>query len=291
MLTRTLRCLPKAGHIQARQAFQLCATPGIHFAAGKRPVYSSVPLTSQVRFFSGDAEEEDMSTRYWLRDGQKVISPWHDVPLSPASGVYNFFNEIPKGWKPKMEVATDEEHNPVKQDTKNGKLRFFTYGDLPFNYGMLPQTYEDPDHQHPDTGYNGDKDPVDVVELSEDALDLGTIVEVKVLGCMALIDEEETDWKILALSTSHPEINMISSIEDYEQRYPGKVEEVRDWFKNYKTTDGKPVNSYAFDEQVKDKAYAEGIIQETHQSWKDLLDGRIPDNGLWFPGCPSEHRS
>lgn len=33
--------------------------------------------------------------------------------------------------------------NPIKQDVKNGKLRFHPYN-IHWNYGMLPQTWEDP---------------------------------------------------------------------------------------------------------------------------------------------------
>lgn len=44
-----------------------------------------------------------------------------------------------------MELATDEPRTPIKQDTKKGKLRFYPYN-INWNYGMLPQTWEDPDH-------------------------------------------------------------------------------------------------------------------------------------------------
>lgn len=42
----------------------------------------------------------------------------------------------------------------------------------------------------------GDNDPLDVVELSEQPMEMGQIAEIKVLGCFALIDEGETDWKV-----------------------------------------------------------------------------------------------
>jgi inorganic pyrophosphatase len=38
----------------------------------------------------------------------------------------NFVVEIPKRTKAKMEVATEEQpYTPIKQDTKNGKLRYY----------------------------------------------------------------------------------------------------------------------------------------------------------------------
>lgn len=51
------------------------------------------------------------------------ISPWHDIPLHLGGGVFNFSVEIPKEANVKMKVATDEPYTPIKQDTKNGKLR------------------------------------------------------------------------------------------------------------------------------------------------------------------------
>lgn len=53
------------------------------------------------------------------------ISPWHDIPLHLGDGVFNFIVEIPKESSAKMEVATDEQHTPIKQDTKKGKLRYY----------------------------------------------------------------------------------------------------------------------------------------------------------------------
>lgn len=38
-----------------------------------------------------------------------------------------------------------EEHTPIKQDMKKGKLRFYPYP-INWNYGLLPQTWEDPAH-------------------------------------------------------------------------------------------------------------------------------------------------
>lgn len=51
--------------------------------------------------------------------------------------------EIPKGTNAKMEISVNEEGNPIKQDVKNGKLRFvdnvFPYTGYIWNYGALPQ--------------------------------------------------------------------------------------------------------------------------------------------------------
>ncbi len=103
----------------------------------------------------------------------------------------------------KMEIATKEAFNPIKQDVKKGELRYFKLGDIPFNYGCLPQTWEDPAFAHPDTRLGGDNDPIDAVEIGA-PIACGVIAPVKVLGVLAMIDEGETDWKVLVISRAHP---------------------------------------------------------------------------------------
>merc|ERR1719375_2310180 len=136
-------------------------------------------------------------------DSGKSISPWHDIPLQVKDGVFNAIFEIPKMTKPKMEVATKEEGNPIAQDEKKGKLRDY-HGPIFWNYGMFPQTWEDPNAEDPALKCNGDNDPVDVVEIGSKALAQGTITAVKPLGALAMIDEGELDWKVIAVAVDDP---------------------------------------------------------------------------------------
>lgn len=48
-------------------------------------------------------------------------------------------------------ILQGEEHTPIKQDVKKGKLREYPYN-IKWNYGMLPRTWEDPGHEHKDLG-------------------------------------------------------------------------------------------------------------------------------------------
>lgn len=220
-------------------------------------------------------EAETLDYRIFFEKGGKTISPWHDIEMSAGNGTFNYVNEIPKGTTAKMEVATDEDYTPIKQDTKKGALRFFKYGDMPFNYGCIPQTWEDPNVKHAATGYVGDNDPVDVVEISNEPMTMAAVEPVKVVGIMALIDEEETDWKVIAIRTSNPLSEKINDVGDIDTHIPGCVDAIRHWFRMYKTADGKPENSFAFDGEAKDKAFAHEVIEETHQSYKDLIASKV----------------
>ena len=76
-----------------------------------------------------------------------------------------------------MEVATKEPLNPIAQDIKKGKLRDY-HGPIFWNYGCLPQTWEDPNILPPEVKCKGDNDPVDVVEIGSKSLPSGTVSKV-----------------------------------------------------------------------------------------------------------------
>ena len=68
---------------------------------------------------------------------------------------------------------------------------------------------------------------------------MGDVVPVKILGTIALIDEGETDWKLLAIDTRDPMAERINDIEDVEEHMPGLIKATVEWFKNYKIPDGE----------------------------------------------------
>ena len=78
----------------------------------------------------------------------------------------------------KMEVSKDKYRNPITQDkNKDGSPRYYTYGVPFFNYGLLPQTWEDPSLKSPE-GYGGDNDPLDVMEIGKHPLSDGSSVKI-----------------------------------------------------------------------------------------------------------------
>lgn len=59
--------------------------------------------------------------------------------------------------------------NPIKQDIKKGNPRFvpncFPHKGYIWNYGALPQTWEDPNIVDENTKCKGDNDPIDCIEI------------------------------------------------------------------------------------------------------------------------------
>ncbi|KAL1934878.1 hypothetical protein VTP01DRAFT_7060 [Rhizomucor pusillus] len=222
------------------------------------------------------------SYRVHLENNGRLISPFHDIPLyaNPEKTLVNMVVEIPRWTNAKVEIATGERLNPLKQDVKKGKVRFvrncFPYKGYIWNYGALPQTWEDPTSVHAETKARGDNDPIDVCEIGEAVGYCGQVKQVKILGVMALLDEGETDWKVIAIDNKDPLADKLNDISDVEKHFPGLIDATRHWFKIYKMPDGKPANKFAFNGQCKDKAYAIHVVEETHEAWRRLIQGKVP---------------
>jgi len=214
--------------------------------------------------------------------GTSFISPWHDIPLYSAAAVpatVNFVCEIPRGSTAKLEVQKGVPFNPIMQDQKKGELRYYTYGASFFNYGMLPQTWEDPAKSV--NGSVGDNDPLDVMELGSRACKVGETRQVKVLGDLELIDQGELDHKILVIDAADPLAAQLSTAADLDRVMPGVVNRLVEWLKMYKTTDGKAINVLTSDVPT-DSTKASQVVAECHESWKALKARGAGTTGFWL---------
>jgi len=217
----------------------------------------------------GDESSRRFRIHFFLDD--QPLSPWHDVPLKNSDGSYNFICEIPKWTRKKFEIATGEAMNPIKQDVKNGVLREYKWGDMLFNYGAFPQTWEDPKEISEETGCPGDNDPIDVIELGTRQRPTGSITRVKVVGVIAMIDSEETDWKILAIAMDDDRAPNIHDLADLDAHMPGSTAALTHWLRMYKTAEGKGENRFGFGGRPQGAAVATRIVEETHEAWRRLL--------------------
>ncbi|XP_071808703.1 inorganic pyrophosphatase-like [Asterias amurensis] len=216
------------------------------------------------------------------------ISPFHDIPLTPSGSsdpaVFNMVVEVPRWTNAKMEIKVGEKLNPIMQDVKKGKLRLvkncFPHHGYIWNYGALPQTWEDPGHNDEHTKCKGDNDPLDVCEIGSRVAKRGEVVQVKVLGVLAMIDEGETDWKILAIDVRDKLAKDLNDLQDIKKHMPGFLESTFEWFKIYKVPDGKPFNTFAFNDEPKGKDFALSIIKQTHEQWQRLMQGKTDPAGL-----------
>lgn len=123
--------------------------------------------------------------------------------------------EIPAGSSIKYEV-----------DEKTGELtvdRFlhtaFVY---PFNYGFVKDTK------------GGDNDPVDIIILSDRAVQAGVVIKCQPIGLLQTEDEEGTDTKIIGVPVLKvdPVFGEYKDIKDVPTAILNKI---KHFFENYKT--------------------------------------------------------
>jgi len=228
----------------------------------------------------------------YLKDKTGIVSPFHDIPLlaDKENKIYNMVVEIPRWTNAKMEISTKDPMNPIKQDMKKGKVRFvknsFPYKGYIWNYGAIPQTWENPTLTDEHTGQKGDGDPIDVIDIGYKVSFRGEVKQVKVLGVLALIDEGETDWKVVAIDINDPLASKLNDPQDIRKAMPGLLEATHEWFKTYKMPGGSPANKFAFGGDVKDSKFANDIIMETHEQWKQLVQKKIAsDKESDLPSC------
>jgi len=226
--------------------------------------------TSDITVPSG----KTMSALLYKLKGQP-ISPWHDIPFTLGNDEHgvpllSFVCEIPLGTREKMEIHKTATQNPVIQDVhKDGSLREYMYSPSIVNYGAIAQTWEDPNKPDDDTGFGGDNDPIDVLQLNGSPCKRGAVQRVRVLGALALVDDDETDWKLLVIDVDAPDAPAWRDVTDIPKE---RVDECREWFRMYKTAEGKGENKFGLDERAVDAKHALSVAQGTHQHWKGLID-------------------
>jgi len=229
--------------------------------------------------------------KVFVKDSEGPISPFHDIPLTSGDNTFHMVVEVPRWTNAKMEVDTKAPLNPIVQDQKKGKLRFvancFPHHGYIWNYGAFPQTWENPNHKDESTQCLGDNDPVDCCEIGHRVAKRGDVLSVKVLGTLAMIDDGEADWKMIVIDTEDPLASELNNLEDVERVMPGFLAATREWFRIYKIPDGKPENKFAFDGEFQSAEFANKIINETHEYWKQLVGLSEPaeDKGKLSISC------
>ena len=101
---------------------------------------------------------------------------------------------------------------------------------------------------------------------------------MKVLGILCMIDEGETDWKVVTIDAEDKWAPFLNDIDDVEREMPGMLSAIREWYRTYKIPDGKPPNVFALQERFMDKAYTMEIIKECHHAWEELVSGEKERN-------------
>lgn len=157
-----------------------------------------------------------------LRGGANFITAYDALA---REGVANAVIEIPAGTSEKWEVI--KPGSKMVWEFEDGVPRVIDYLAYPANYGMIPRTMLAREQ-------GGDGHPLDVVVLGP-ALSRGSVVSVRPVAVLRLLDDGKRDDKILAVRTAGP-LSDITTFNDLESGYPGLTDIIRIWFTSYKDT-------------------------------------------------------
>jgi inorganic pyrophosphatase len=222
-----------------------------------------------IKTFSEHELTEDRIYIYFHEKSHR-ISPWHDIPYKNDDNTINMICEIPRYTRKKFEIETKINNNPIVQDQIDSKLREYKYGDMLFNYGAIPRTWEDPNILCEETLKYGDNDPLDIIDIGDTQAQTGFVYKVKPIGILALIDDGETDWKVISINIMDQHADNIDNLESVEQYKPGCLAAIKYWFEHYKTARGKNRNQFAFGGKYRDMKYTHLIIEKCHQMWQKI---------------------
>ncbi|OBU15776.1 inorganic diphosphatase [Photobacterium aquimaris] len=155
------------------------------------------------------------------------------TPAKNQNGTINAIIEIPTGSNEKWEVSKVD-GSVINWEFKNGQPRIVHYLGYPSNYGTIP-------HTSLPKSLGGDGDPLDVLVLGS-AMVQGSIVQVRLIGGLKMLDDGEQDDKLLAVPISEQSpFKKITSIKELQQYFPGVLAIIETWFSNYKGSDAKVV--------------------------------------------------
>lgn len=142
----------------------------------------------------------------------------HDVDPGSCKEMHVVI-EIPRGSKNKYEI-----------DKKTGLIALdramHTSQDYPVDYGFVPQTLWD------------DDDALDVMVLTTYPLMPGVLVRARPVGILKMMDDGESDDKVLSVPIDDPRFEGVRDIKDVNQH---TLLEIQHFFRTYKQLQNKSV--------------------------------------------------
>jgi len=140
-------------------------------------------------------------------------SIFYKIKQDNAPEIINVVIEITKGDYNKYEL--NKEYGILECDR-------VLYGPTayPVNYADVPRTWNTPDN-----------DPADAVVFSTYPLLPGSLVEARVVGLMEMIDNGESDNKIITVNNNDPRFNDVKDVSDLPE---WNIKDLKTFFEIYK---------------------------------------------------------
>jgi len=141
------------------------------------------------------------------------MSLWRRIPTGDKPpDLINVIVEVISGSRDKYEYKIDWDAFVLDRVLYSSVV-------FPVDYGFVPQTWFD------------DNDPLDIMVLSYEPLEVGCIIKARPVGVLIMEDEEGEDPKILSVPVSDPRFEGFRDITDV---HPHKLREIQEFFEVYK---------------------------------------------------------
>ena len=141
------------------------------------------------------------------------------LQASPAAGLVNLVVEIPAGSTNKYEYNAAAGLMALDR-VLHSSVRY------PFDYGFVPNTLAE------------DGAPLDAMVIMQEPTFAGCLITARPIGILDMVDCGAHDGKLLCVPAADPRQNGIRSIR---QIAPSQLEEVAEFFRTYKSMEGRVV--------------------------------------------------
>jgi inorganic pyrophosphatase len=173
----------------------------------------------------------------------------------------NFWSDIPAGDKPPellnmvIEVASgsrDKYEYSIKWEAFVLDRIIPSSVVFPVEYGFVPRTWFD------------DNDPLDIMVMSYEHLQVGSIVKVRVIGALIMEDEAGLDAKILSVLVNDRRFEGYHDLIDVHKH---QLTEIQEFFETYKRLEPK---KWAKTKGWKNAEEAKEIVEYSRERYREL---------------------
>ncbi len=172
---------------------------------------------------------------------------WRDIPVGDKPPrLLNVIVEVVSGSRDKYEYKIEWDAFLLDRVLHSSVV-------FPVEYGFVPQTWFD------------DNDPLDIMVMSYEPLEVGCVVKTRVIGALIMEDEEGEDPKILSVPTGDPRFNGYKRLADV---HPHKLREIQEFFEVYKRLEPKKWTKFKIWRDTKE---AEKIVNYSISLYKQTI--------------------
>jgi inorganic pyrophosphatase len=175
------------------------------------------------------------------------VDLWKDIPAGDRPpAVLNAVIEVASGSRDKYEYSSEWEAFVLDRVVPSSVV-------FPVEYGFVPQTFAT------------DKDPLDIMVLSYENLEVGCVVKVRVIGALFIDDEEGEDTKILSAPLNDLRFEGYKDISDV---HPQRLREIQEFFETYKRLEPRKWAKFKCWKNVEG---ALAVVTESMDRYKKML--------------------